>query len=207
MNSDSAPLLVGSFVQLEPLSLDHVHQLVVAANENRTTFSWTPVPDAVSTMRSYVANLIADSDTGGVMPFVQRRLTDQRVVGCTRYLEIRRWSGAEHPDEVEVGGTWLALSAQRTAVNTEAKYLLFEHAFETWRVQRLAICTDARNIQSRAAIERIGGSFEGILRNHRASAAKGEVGLARQTAAYSILPDEWPAIKVILRGRLYGDEL
>jgi N-acetyltransferase len=207
MSSGSITMLTGSFVRLEPLSLDHVHQLVVAANEDRSKYAWTPVPDAAATMRTYVTGLLADAEAGRVEPFVQRRLSDQRVVGCTRFLDIRRWSGGEFPDEVEIGGTWLSVSAQRTAINTEAKYLLLAHAFETWGVQRLAFCTDERNVQSRAAIERIGASFEGILRNHRPSAAAGEVGYARQTAAYSILPEEWPAIKVTLRGRLYGEDL
>ena len=201
------PVLTGSFVGLEPLSLDHVHQLVVAANEDRSPYRWTPVPEAVTTMRTYVTDLLEQAERGSVMPFAQRRFVDQRVVGCTRFLEIRRWSGGAYPDEVEVGGTWLAASSQRTAVNTEAKYLLLSHAFEVWNVQRLAICTDERNTQSRVAIERLGATFEGIMRNHRASAAAGEAGVARQSAMYSIINDDWPAIRVKLRGRLYGDDL
>ena len=194
--------LTGSHVQLEPLSIDHVHGLVVAANEDRSTYGWTPVPDSVGSMNSYVGALLADAEAGRVIPFAQRRLSDQRLVGCTRFLEIRYWTGRELPDEVEVGGTWLAASAQRTAINTEAKLLLFQQAFDEWQVRRLAIYTDARNAQSRDAIARAGGQFEGILRNHRASAVAGEIGRPRNTAAHSILDTEWPAVRERLLDRL-----
>jgi RimJ/RimL family protein N-acetyltransferase len=195
--------LTGTHVQLEPLSLDHVHQLVVAANEDRSSYGWTPVPDSVAGMTSYVSNLLADADAGRVVPFAQRRLGDLRVVGCTRFLEIRYWTGRDLPDEVEVGGTWLAASAQRTPINTEAKLLLLTHAFEEWEVRRLALCTDARNQQSRDAIGRLGAVFEGVLRSHRASAVAGEIGESRDTAAYSILATEWPAVKAGLLERLH----
>jgi len=182
--------------------MDHVHGLVVAANEDRTTFGWTLVPETVGAMNSYVSALLADAEAGRVIPFAQRRLSDQRLVGCTRYLEIRHWTGRDLPDEVEVGGTWLAASAQRTAINTEAKLLLFHQAFEQWRVRRLAICTDARNTQSRDAILRTGATFEGILRNNRASAVTGEIGQPRDTAAHSILDTEWSRVRDKLLSRL-----
>ncbi len=202
MNSRDGFTLTGSLVQLEPLSLDHVHQLVVAANEDRSTYGWTPVPASVAAMNSYVTALLADAEAGRVVPFAQRRLADQRIVGCTRYLEIRSWTGRDLPDEVEIGGTWLAASAQRTALNTEAKLLLFSHAFDAWEVRRLSICTDARNTRSREAIERIGATFEGILRQHRGSAVVGEIGSPRDTAVYSILDSEWSAVRADLRARL-----
>jgi RimJ/RimL family protein N-acetyltransferase len=195
-------VLIGRHVQLEPLSIDHIHQLVVAANEDRSSYAWTPVPDTASAMKSYVTALLADAEAGRVIPLAQRRLSDQRIVGCTRFLEIRYWTGRDLPDEVEVGGTWLAASAERTALNTEAKLLLFRHAFEEWQVRRLAICTDARNTRSRDAILRTGATFEGILRNHRASAVAGEIGQPRDTAAHSILDTEWPAVRANLLARL-----
>ena len=99
--------------------------------------------------------------------------------------------GRPDPDEIEVGGTWLNASAQRTGINTEAKLLLLQHAFEQWHVQRVAICTDARNDQSRRAIERIGATFEGVLRCHRRSTRPDDVGRLRDTATYSIVIDEW----------------
>ncbi len=195
-------VLTGAHVQLEPLSLDHVHQLVVAANEDRSTFAWTAVPESVAAMTTYVSSLLADADAGRVVPFAQRRLADLRIVGCTRFMEIRYWTGHELPDEVEIGGTWLASSAQRTAINTEAKLLMMTHAFQTWNVSRLAICTDALNTRSRQAIVRIGATLEGILRNHRASAHAGMVGTTRDSALYSILDTEWPSVRAGLRDRL-----
>ena len=194
--------LTGKHVQLEPLSLDHVHQLVLAANEDRSSYDWTPVPGTVGAMTSYVSALVADAEAKRVIPFAQRRLSDQRVVGCTRYLEIRYWTGRDLPDEVEIGGTWLAASAQRTPINTEAKLLLMSNAFEEWEVRRLAICTDARNIRSRTAIERVGARLEGILRKNRASAVTGEIGQTRDTAMHSILDIEWPDVKAGLLSRL-----
>src|SRR6185369_11604089 len=98
---------------------------------------------------------------------------------CTRFLEMRRWRGRPEPDEVEVGGTWLAADVQRTPVNTEAKLLLLTHAFEVWHVDRVALATDVRNERSRRAIERIGARFEGVLRHHRPSTVAGEAGRPR----------------------------
>lgn len=195
-------LLIGEHVALEPLLVDHVEELVAAATEDRATYGWTPVPGDAAGMADYVERQLADRDAGRVVPFVQRRLLDGQLVGCTRYMDLRAWRGREVPDEVEVGGTWLAASAQRTPINTEAKLLLFGHAFEVWGVQRLALATDARNERSRTAIARAGASFEGILRRHRGSFAPGEEGEPRDTAIFSIVAAEWPAVKAALQARL-----
>ena len=137
------------------------------------------------------------------VPFVQRRVSDNSLVGCTRYLRLEWWGGKQLPDEVEIGGTWLAASAQRTPINTEAKLLLLSNAFDTWGVHRVSICTDARNAQSRTAILRIGATFEGILRSHRGSYAPGEENtVARDSAMYSIARTDWPAVKRGLEDRL-----
>jgi RimJ/RimL family protein N-acetyltransferase len=185
-------------VDRQPLRLELVDELVEAASEDRSTYVWTKVPDGESAMRAYVEGILADHAAGSVVPFAHRRVADGRLVGCTRFMELRCWAGRPFPDEVEVGGTWLAASAQRTAVNTEAKLLMFTHAFETWGVQRLCLCTDARNERSRAAIERVGAGFEGTLRKHRPSTAPGEAGLARDSAIYSIITAEWPAVRARL---------
>jgi RimJ/RimL family protein N-acetyltransferase len=195
-------LLIGEHVALEPLQLEHVDELVAAANEDRSAYDWTAVPGDTDSMTAYVENILAERDKGNAVPFVQRRLSDGQLVGCTRLFDFRRWSGREVPDEVEVGGTWLAASAQRTPINTEAKLLLFTHAFEVWRVFRLVLATDARNARSRAAIARVGASFEGELRNNRFSYAPGEEGRPRTTAIFSIIPMEWPAVKAALQARL-----
>ncbi|MEI6498099.1 MAG: GNAT family protein [Actinomycetota bacterium] len=190
--------LTGKHVLLEPLSLAHVPQLCEAAVD-RSTFGFTLVPDTPAAMERYVAALVADSERGNAVAFAQRRVADQRLVGCTRFMELRRWSSDAAPSEVEIGGTWLASDAQRTAVNSEAKLLLLTQAFEQWQVQRVAICTDARNERSRAAIERLGAQFEGVLRCHRL--AQGDAvnaGTPRDTATYSIVTAEWPGIKSAL---------
>ena len=193
--------LSGRHVQLEPLSLDHVDGLVGASTIERDTYDYTDVPGTRDAMHHYVDKLVDDQSAGRVLPFAQRRLDTGELVGCTRFMEPRWWRGRHEPDEIEIGGTWLAATAQRTAVNTEAKYLLLSHAFERWDVWRVAICTDEDNARSRTAIERLGAQFEGILRNHRLryNTSPAE---PRQTAVYSITEVEWPSVKAGLERRL-----
>jgi N-acetyltransferase len=199
----AAPTLTGRHVQLEQLRVEFAEELVTAGNEERSTYGWTPVPPTVDGMQRYITGLLADQRDRTVVPFAQRRLSDGKLVGCTRYLRLEWWSSGDLPAEVEIGGTWLAASAQRTQINTEAKYLLLSNAFDSWNVHRVSICTDARNTQSRTAILRIGATFEGILRNHRGSYAPGEENtVARDSAIYSIIRADWPAIKSDLEGRL-----
>ena len=193
--------LSGRVVQLEPLSRDHVHGLAAASTIERDTYDYTDVPGTREAMQHYIEKLLADHAAGRVLPFAQRRLDTGELAGCTRFMEPRWWRGRHEPDEIEIGGTWLAATAQRTAVNTEAKYLLLTYAFEQWDVWRVAICTDEDNARSRAAIERLGAQFEGILRNHRLRYNTSPVE-PRQTAVYSITDAEWPAIKHSLEGRL-----
>lgn len=198
-----APTLTGSHVQLEQLSLDFAEELVRAGNEDRSSYAWTPVPPTVPEMQRYISGLLAEQQSRSAVPFVQRRLSDGALVGCTRYLRLEWWGGRDLPDEVEIGGTWLAGSAQRTAINTEAKYLLLTNAFERWNVHRVAICTDSRNTQSQTAILRLGATFEGILRSHRGSYAAGEQNrVARDSAMYSVVRSDWQAIKRGLEEKL-----
>lgn len=194
--------LTGDHVVLEPLRSDHVDAVTSAGVGDRSTFELTQVPDGQHEAMVYVSALLDDAARGRCAPFVQIRRSDGLVVGCTRYLDPHWWLGRDHPDEVEIGGTWLCQDAQRTAINTEAKRLLLSHAFEVWGVQRVALCTDARNDQSRRAIERIGASFEGVMRRHRRSTAttpdtEGATRL-RDTATYSIIVDDWPTIRASL---------
>ena len=201
--SVAAPTLTGTHVQLEQLSPDFAEELAAAGNEERSTYAWTAVPPTVDGMRRYIDGLLNDQRARSVVPFAQRRLSDGALVGCTRYLRLEWWGGRDLPDEVEIGGTWLAASAQRTPINTEAKYLLLSNAFDTWNVHRVSICTDARNTQSQTAILRIGATFEGILRNHRGSYAAGEENIvARDSAMYSVIRGEWPAVKQGLQDKL-----
>ena len=198
------PTLIGTSMALEPLTIEHVPYLVAAASQDRSTFGFTVVPDGIEEMTGYVQTLLSSHQAGTDIPFVQRRVNADSslgdVVGCTRFMNIlfplgRTVNGVSAPDEIEIGGTWLAKSAQRTSINTEAKLLLMTHAFDTWGVQRVAICTDERNEQSRRAIERIGGVFEGVLRSDRPSWVASEKGLLRNTAVYSVVSAEWPQVK------------
>ena len=189
---------------LEPLSFDHVDELVQAAAEDRRTYLYTHVPDGAEEMTRYIGMLLGQRESGLVKPYAQREITSDgqlgRLVGCTRFMELRfafgrGFPGDPYPDEVEIGGTWLAQSAQRTAINTEAKLLMMTQAFEVWGVGRVAVCTDARNENSRRAIERLGAVYEGTLRSHRQSHVRSEGGRLRDTAVYAVVAREWPKIR------------
>ena len=202
-------VLVGDVVTLRPMTIDDVDALTAAASEDRTTYEFTPVPDGPAEMRSYVGTVLADERVGWALPFVTTLTADGRVVGSTRFLDLDDWGPERRvggpplgavgtPRTAEIGATWLAASVQRTAVNTEAKLLMLRHAFETWEVERITLKTDARNVRSRAAIERIGAQFEGIRRAHLRATDGG----IRDTAYYSIVRAEWPTVQKGLEARL-----
>jgi RimJ/RimL family protein N-acetyltransferase len=142
---------------------------------------------------------LAWKEAGTAVPFAIISVDDGTVIGSTRFWNLERWSwppghpcyGRHVPDACEIGYTWLTRLALRTAANTEAKGLLLRHAFEVWQVLRVCFHTDVRNQRSRAAIERIGGQFEGVLRAHRMAADY----TARDSVRYSILASEWPVVK------------
>jgi RimJ/RimL family protein N-acetyltransferase len=189
-----------SIVVLEPLEQSHAEALWDAASGDRATYGLTLVPASLEAMRAYVEAHLADQARGASLPFATRDARTGRVVGATRFMNIERWSWAPDnpmgrtdgmPDAVEIGSTWLAPSAQRTAINTHAKLLMLGRAFDEWRVRRVTLKTDARNARSRAAIERLGARFDGVLRAHMPAFDGG----VRDTAFYSILLDEWPAVR------------
>jgi RimJ/RimL family protein N-acetyltransferase len=202
--------LEGAFVRLEPLSEDHIAGLVEAAAEDRAQFRWTYTPDGLEQMTDFVRGALAQASTGGQVPFATIRRGqaggEDRIVGSTRFCEVAFWQwppGAGHqrhgvPDVVDIGFTWLAGSAQRTVVNSEAKLLMMTHAFEVWQVHRVALQTDVRNKRSWAAIERIGGQLDGIMRADRPGADD----TVRTSARFSIVAEEWPAVKARLTARL-----
>jgi RimJ/RimL family protein N-acetyltransferase len=183
-------------VRLEPLVLEHVPGLADAAAEDRTSYAFTRVPDGLEDTEAYVRSALLDQATGTSLPFAVRRLSDDRLVGSTRFLDLERFGGPvpddEHPPTVaEIGSTWYAASAQRTAVNSACKLLLLSRAFDDWGCLRVTLKTDARNRASRAGIERLGALFEGGRRAHTTASD----GTVRDSAYYSILAAEWPAVR------------
>ncbi len=190
--------LCSAGVVLEPLQLAHVEELVAAANEDRATYAFTWVPHDAITMRSYVETALADERRGWALPFAIRDRASDRVVGTSRFLDLDSWTDSPIPNVVEIGSTWLAASAQATHVNPEIKLLMLSHAFDTWHVHRVTFKTDARNEQSRRAIARLGATFEGVLRAHKLASD----GTIRDSAYFSIVRDEWPAVKERLEQRV-----
>jgi RimJ/RimL family protein N-acetyltransferase len=144
-------------------------------------------------MAKWMDEILRRQDAGTDVGWVTVRRGDDRVVGATTFLDIRRANRG-----LEIGNTWLAPEAQRTAVNTEAKYLQLRHAFEALGACRVQLKTDERNLKSRAAIERLGAKFEGILRKYQARYD----GYVRNTAMFSITDAEWPAVKAGLEAKL-----
>ncbi|WP_159327836.1 GNAT family N-acetyltransferase [Streptomyces tendae] len=195
------PVLEGTLVRLEPLGHQHAADLAVAAEQDRGTYDFTTVPRA-DEVGSYIDAHLATAATGRLAPYAQVSLATGRAVGATAYWEPRSWLTDDALDAVEVGFTWLARSTQGTGINAEAKLLLFRHAFEVWGVSRVDLKTDARNRRSRAAIERTGARFEGVLRNWSRSWAPGEEGRLRDSAIYSITAEEWPGCRERLEDRV-----
>ena len=202
------PALQGQHVHLEPLEFRHVDGLVAAAGNDAELYRWSPVPQDKAAAAKYVETAMAWRDAGTAMPFAILRAADGVVIGSSRFWNIERWAwpqghpshGRETPDACEIGYTWYARSAIRTAANTESKLLMLTHAFETWKVLRVCFHTDSRNQRSRAALERIGGKYEGILRAHRMAADF----IPRDSVRYSIVAVEWPGVKEKLLQRLSG---
>ncbi|BBC35363.1 hypothetical protein SGFS_066570 [Streptomyces graminofaciens] len=195
------PVLEGTLVRLEPLAHRHTADLAVAAEENRSSYGFTWVPTA-DDVESYVEAQLARVAAGQVVLYAQVDRASGRAIGVTGYWDPRRWPTRDGLYAVEVGGTWLAASAQGTGVNTEGKYLLFRHAFEEWDVARVDLKTDARNGRSRAAIAAVGARFEGVLRNWSLSWAPGEDGRLRDSAMFSVTAEEWPECRKRLEERV-----
>lgn len=191
--------LRGTRIRLESLHSSHAEGLAAASATDPALYQWSPVPQGVDEAARYIASALALRDAGCAVPFAIVRMDDGVVIGSTRFWNIERWSWPQGhprhdrsgPDACEIGYTWLTRSAIRTAANTEAKLLMLTYAFEAWQVLRVCLHTDVRNERSRAAIERIGGKFEGILRAHRMAADF----TVRDSARYSIVEREWPEVK------------
>lgn len=196
--------LEGQMVRLEPLTLAHLPVLLELAQLE--DYPLTSVPKSETGMRQYIQTALDEQARGNALPFATVDKPVDKVVGSTRFANFEYWNwGQGHPlarpgvpDAVEIGWTWLAPQAQRSGVNTEAKLLMLQHAFEVWQVRRLTLKTDSRNLRSRRAIERLGANFDGILRAHMPASDGG----IRHSAMFSILAEEWPQVKERLESLL-----
>jgi RimJ/RimL family protein N-acetyltransferase len=184
-------VLQGQLVRLEPLERRHAADLLLAAADpDIWLYLPLPQPRSPAQIEELIAEARRDAAKGEQIPFAVVDRTRGRAIGSTRYLEIRPADRA-----LEIGWTWYAKEAQRTAVNTECKFLLLRHAFEALGALRMQFKTDRRNLRSQRAIERIGAVKEGVFRKQRIMPD----GYVRDTVYYSILDAEWPAVKARLR--------
>lgn len=187
-------VLTGKHVRLEPMTDAHVPGLAeMGAGQTFWDFMLYGNINTTDDMRNWVQDILSRAEKGTDLPFVVIHLASGRVAGATRYLNI-----VPKDRGLEIGGTWYGLEFQRTAVNTECKYLLLCHAFETLGCIRVQLKTDLRNERSQKAIERIGAVKEGVLRNHMILPD----GRIRHSVFYSILDSEWPDVKNRLEAML-----
>jgi len=185
--------LEGRLIRLEPLSLDHVAGLAEVGLDP-AIWRWTIArPTTVDQLRAWAEAAIAGRDAGAELPFATIDRATGRPIGSSRYLNIV----LEHR-RVEIGWTWVAPAWQRTGVNREAKLLMLAHAFDTLGCRRVEFKTDSLNEPSRTALLGIGAQFEGIFRNHMVMPD----GRMRHSAYYSVIDEEWPAVRAGLERSL-----
>ena len=185
--------LEGSDVRLEPLSESH-HDALCAVGLDPELWKWIPIQVLTrDQMMKYIRAVLAEQEKGTSIPFATVERRSGKVVGATRFMNI------DVPNKrVEIGSTWIAGPWQRSAINTEAKYLMMRHAFEAWGCNRVELKTDALNSKSRNAISRIGAKEEGILRSHMVTWS----GRLRDTVYFSVIAPEWPEVKANLEARM-----
>src|SRR5690348_2519502 len=185
--------LEGKHVRLEPLSLAH-HAALCEAGLDEDLWRWIAAPvGSPEEMRAYIETALSEQAAGAALPFATVERASGRAIGSTRYGNIDRSNR-----RVEIGWTWIARPWQRTAVNTEAKYLMLRHAFETLGCLRVELKTDSLNAKSRAAILCIGAREEGTFRNHMITSS----GRIRHTVYFSIVDAEWPDVRSRLEVKL-----
>jgi N-acetyltransferase len=192
--ADLRASLSGRLVRVEPLALSHAGGLIAAASDPEM-FAWMPVDMASSRelLEEWLTTTLQAARDGSAVPFAIVERSTGRVLGSTRFLELR----FEHL-RAEIGWTWVTRSAWGTGVNVETKLLLLEHAFVRVGLRRVEFKTDARNERSRGALLAVGATFEGVLRKHMVVRDGG----ARDSAYYSVIDDEWPSVKAHLLERL-----
>lgn len=181
--------LSGAIVRLEPLTPAHENEIAEAANDPRI---WQHTAFG-KTARDYVASALIAQETGEQVPFVVRRLSDGRLAGMSRLMDI----DAQHK-RCEIGHTWYIPEEWGTRVNPESKLLLMTHCFEAWGAHRVQLKTDHENLRSQAAIAKLGAVKEGVLRAHMIRPD----GSQRHTVMYSVTREEWPKVKAGLEARL-----
>jgi len=189
----SPVILEGRHVRLEPLLPGHQELLIAAAADGELWNSTVTIVPSRADIAAYIEAALHGQAMGHELPFVIVRKSANEVVGTTRFYEIQT-----NDRRVAIGYTWLSASAQRTAVNTEAKLLLLAHAFEHWQCIRVELITDVLNQQSRTAILRLGAKQEGVLRNHMIMPS----GRYRDSVVFSIIEAEWPEVKARLETKL-----
>jgi len=189
--------LAGTRVRMEPLSMErHGEGLLQIALEPEI-WRWTmPLMRDAADLERYLGEALREQAEGRSLPFATIDVASGRVAGCTRYGNVDARNR-----RVEIGWTWVGLEFQRSHVNTEAKYLMLRHAFETLDCVRVEFKANALNERSRAAMERLGAVYEGLLRKHMVR----ENGEWRDTVYYSILDREWPDVKARLEGLMRRD--
>lgn len=182
--------LLGRYVRLEPLKMEHFDALWTIGQDPDLWKLAAYQINSGEKMRMYMRAALDGQELGVALPFVTIEQATDRVVGSTRFGNI---DAPNH--RVEIGWTWIGKPWQRTPVNTEAKFLMLQHAFEVWQCIRVELKTDALNTRSRAAILRLGAKEEGIFRHHMIT----ESGRLRDSVYYSIINDEWPDVKARLQ--------
>lgn len=185
--------LEGDVVRLEPLAASHADALAAIGLHPEL---WRLQPEPLTTaedMRRYVDRALAGQREGACLPFVIVQQRSGQIIGATRYMDI-----ALPHKRLEIGATWLTPAVQRTGANTEAKFLLLQHAFETIGIMRVVFKTELSNTQSRQAILRIGGVEEGVFKKHLIA----QSGRTRDMVYYAILDEEWPSVKARLLARM-----
>ncbi|MDH5432617.1 MAG: GNAT family N-acetyltransferase [Gammaproteobacteria bacterium] len=194
MNKWLEPIeLIGKHVTLTPLKFKHKDELVKAVSDGKLWELWYTLVPSAETIDGYIASALEQFEKGTSLAFVVIENQSGKIIGCTRFCRATK-----EDRRVEIGYTWYAKSYQRTAVNTECKYLMLKHAFETWQCIAVEFRTHWHNHQSRNAIARLGAKQDGILRNHRIMAN----GNYRDTVVFSIIEGEWPEVKQSLAFRL-----
>ncbi len=185
--------LTGLRVVLEPLSLEHLDGMINAVKDGELWKLWftsIPTPEKAE---AYIKTALEMRENAGAMPFIVRDRESNKIIGSTRYFNVD-----EGNQRLEIGYTWYSESYQRTAVNSECKYLLLSHAFEKLEAIAVEFRTHWHNQKSRAAIARLGAKQDGVLRNHQKNADGGY----RDTVVFSIINLEWPAVKQSLMFKL-----